>query len=209
MKKLLLLVVFFISISINAQKQKATIILNDRTVKIGLAKIREMSSSVKYRKEKKGKKEIIKFNDIKSITIEEYDGEITYEIKHKKNDFYIDDDDYVTSEQNSKPIYIPYLLEVIIKGKVNLYLKENTHTNMGANGMMTGTSTSYTYYVSREDSDIVTVIAYLNTLNIGKSFKKIAMKYFNDCPELVEKIKIKEFKKRHIKEVIKFYNQCK
>jgi len=37
------------------------------------------------------------------------------------------------------------------------------------------------------------------------SFKNKIRKFFSDCPELVEKINDKIFKRKHIEEVIEYY----
>lgn len=44
---------------------------------------------------------------------------------------------------------------------------------------------------------------------IDLSFKTIALDYFADCPNLVDKINAGFFTKNHVVEIVKFYNdQC-
>ena len=64
------------------------------------------------------------------------------------------------------------------------------------------------YYVRKENETEVTHLG--STSWISKNFKKAASNYFKDCPNLVEKLQNKEYKKKDIREIIDFYNEyCK
>jgi hypothetical protein len=64
------------------------------------------------------------------------------------------------------------------------------------------------YYLRKKHEKEVTHIS--STHLFSKNFKKAATSYFEDCPDLVEKIATKEYRKRDIRAVIEFYNaKCK
>ena len=203
------------SVFANAQIQRATITLNDGTVKNGLARIRDLRLDIKFKAKKEAKKEFFDFKEIRSISIVEVGKVITYEVKYKtkktapivnetkKKDDYDDDDDEWEENDVYESVRMPYLFEVVVKGDVSLY---TFSTMTGSNGMMGGGGSITTYYLSKGNDDYVTTIAYFGSLNVGKSFKKKAIKYFSDCPNLVQKIKDKVYKKRDIKEIVEYYN---
>lgn len=60
------------------------------------------------------------------------------------------------------------------------------------------------YYVKKDNDKEVTHLG--STGLFSKNFKKAASSYFSDCPSLVAKIQHKEFKKRHIEEIVAYYN---
>ena len=81
----------------------------------------------------------------------------------------------------------------------------------GANGHMNMSNGNYydikNLYVRRGVSGEITHLGS-NQL-FSKNFKNAASDYFADCPELVTKIQNKEFKKKHVRDIVKFYNlQC-
>ncbi len=191
MKKISIIFILMMSIFANAQKQRATITLNNGTVKQGLAKIKELFFEIKFRTKKGAKKEFFDFEEIKSITIDEEGEMITYEVKYK-----IKKPEKNAKIENSR---IPYLFQVIVKGKVSLYaIQYNNESTMnrGFNTMMIGDHNIVTgnngtiplYYLSKGSDDYVTYFA-----NSGKKFQKKGIEYFSDCPDLVQKIKDKVF----------------
>uniref|UniRef100_UPI003305A725 hypothetical protein n=1 Tax=uncultured Croceitalea sp. TaxID=1798908 RepID=UPI003305A725 len=100
---------------------------------------------------------------------------------------------------------------VLYRGKVNLYMHEIKHlsyADFGVNGIIhRGGGTSQNYYI-KKDKDPVPVFVYgKSTLSFGKSFRKTAMEYFKDCDELVEKIRKREFKRKHLIEIVYFYDK--
>ncbi|MDH3323469.1 MAG: hypothetical protein OEM04_10795 [Flavobacteriaceae bacterium] len=102
------------------------------------------------------------------------------------------------------------LLEIILTGNVNLYrdvtIGTSTYMSNGFGGGfgVTGSSKT-TYYISNTGSDIATDLRMGNTYS--KRFKKIAIKYFKSCPDLLEKINNKYFKRNGIGSVVKYYNE--
>ena len=241
MKKILILVIVMMSVFANAQFKRFTnarITLNDGTVKKGLAKIIDLQLGVKFKEKKGAEKEFFDFKEIKSISIVEMGDVVNYEVKYKTkkttpianntnddDDDDDDDDDWGNDEYDN--VRMPYLFEVVIKGKVSLYaIYHYQNPAMTVNNMTTlngikttdvstpyvllkdknAYGTSITYYLSKENEDYVTTIAYIKSINVGKSFEKKAIEYFSDCPELVQKIKAKVFRKRDIEEIVKYYN---
>ncbi|WP_405411627.1 hypothetical protein [Maribacter sp. Asnod1-A12] len=101
-------------------------------------------------------------------------------------------------------------------GTVNLYVLEQTGYSApmfvgSANGQMNMMHGNYydikNLYVSKGVNGEVTHLGS-NQL-FSKNFKNAASDYFADCPELVTKIQNKEFKKKHVRDIVKFYNlQC-
>ncbi|WP_299675105.1 hypothetical protein [uncultured Dokdonia sp.] len=60
------------------------------------------------------------------------------------------------------------------------------------------------YYVKRE-GDLELIHLGSNQL-FTKNFKKGASEFFKSCPKLVEKIQSREYKKKHIKRIVRYFN---
>ena len=119
------------------------------------------------------------------------------------------DNDSIKRQINRKFVYkkineVYKELDVLEEGKVNLFTIEYFATNT-----ITNTNTSFRhFYVQREFENRITLIA--KDRMSSKRFIKKASKYFYDCPELILKIKNKEYSYKDVVNVIKFYNtQCK
>ncbi|TVZ55251.1 hypothetical protein OD91_0497 [Lutibacter sp. Hel_I_33_5] len=64
------------------------------------------------------------------------------------------------------------------------------------------------YFLNKKTEDKLTLIGSKGNF-LYKNFKKTASKYFGDCPTLVNKIQSKEFKLKHLPEILEFYkNNC-
>ena len=195
MKKKLLLTIVLFSTILGAQNQKATLYFRDGTKLKGLAKLIRGGTEVKYRKDKKSKVIVYNSQKIDKITIRQSDIDVPYQYKIIKKKSH------------------PTLLEILKIGKVTLYRTVNINYYgefypYGAAGPRTGGGYSRTviyYYASKNNSDFVTRLGKRGSL-LSKNFRKSIIKYFNDCPELVAKIKSKEFRKRDIVEIVEFYN---
>jgi hypothetical protein len=67
-----------------------------------------------------------------------------------------------------------------------------------------GTTSKTTYFICKNNSSVVT---YLGIGNVySKAFKKEAKRYFKSCPDLLEKINNKYFKRYGIVSVVEYYN---
>lgn len=196
---ILLLSLFFVSYNIEAQKAKAILTFNDGTKLEGLGKLKG-SERVKFRKDKNTKAKKYHFKDLERVTI--YSGD--------ERTFYV----YLLEKEKKRY----KVLEEVVIGDISLYkiVRHGTHAPMGVGfggvgGMGMGMGASFTiknYYLRKKHEKEVTQIS--STHLFSKNFKKAATTYFEDCPDLVEKIATKEYRKRDIRAVIEFYNsKCK
>jgi CRISPR/Cas system-associated endonuclease/helicase Cas3 len=198
---ILLLSLFFVSYNIEAQKAKAILTFNDGTKLEGLGKLKG-ASFVKFRKDKNTKAKKYHFKDLERVEIYSGDAKTTYVYLLEK-------------EKNKYKV-----LEEVVIGDISLYkiVRHGTHAPMGVGfggvggmGMGMGMGAGFTiknYYLRKKHEKEVTHIS--STHLFSKNFKKAATSYFEDCPDLVEKIATKEYRKRDIRAVIEFYNaKCK
>lgn len=97
------------------------------------------------------------------------------------------------------------LMTELISGKVSLYIRSQVSmgapTGMGAPSTNTNTS----YYVIKEGQPMAKYIKG-NNIAYGK-FKNNALKFFSDCESLVSKIKNNDYKRKHLEEIITYYNE--
>jgi hypothetical protein len=97
------------------------------------------------------------------------------------------------------------LMTEVISGKASLYLRSQVSmgapTGMGAPSTNTNTS----FYVLKEGQTIAKYIKG-NNIDYGK-FKNNALKFFSDCESLVTKIKNKKYKRKHLEEIVTYYNE--
>ena len=147
--------------------------------------------------------EVLEFKENPLAKIKRY-----YVHKLKKFEF-IDDYDYehIRFGKSKKPLSV----RVIYRGKVNLYaedlprfmMNQSNMSNQSYAPMFIGGNTIY--YLKK---DIDSVATHIKTnFAVGKSFRKTAMEYFKDCSELVEKLRKREFKRRHLLDVVYFYDK--
>lgn len=186
MKKIIILLVLFIGISCLAQKQRATLYFKDGSELKGYAKITS-SQKIKFRKKADERPQFFEHTKIDRII---------FEVDHMEYK-------YMNILGNSGS---PRLLEIIKKGDLILYLNTTKSPTMytAGGGYGGGGSITFTYFVAKKGDDIATTIAYRGSITSG--FKKKAIKYFSDCPILVEKIKTKYFKQKDIIKIVEFYN---
>ncbi|RRO16773.1 hypothetical protein [Flavobacteriaceae bacterium 14752] len=97
------------------------------------------------------------------------------------------------------------LLEEEIVGPVSLYIQTTEGTNTEYATGMTYNYTSIGYYVKKEHNNEVIFLTSDSALNF--KFTEIGQTFFRDCPELVQKIEDKDFRKKDVYEVVKFYNK--
>lgn len=197
----------------NAQKGISCITLKDSTILEGYAKFVNEGKSIEFGKEKGGKTRAYSFDEIKKVEM----------IKgaERKTCTYIK----VINQGTVK------LAEVLISGRLNLYRfsyesegwrVSNTDFSTqnisvpGPNGsisvpiggpvtpdMVLRKQSFKDYCVRREDEEMA---RYFKDTATGASFKQMGSFYFQDCQELVTKIKKGEFKLRKLSEIVAFYN---
>ncbi len=190
---LLVILMFLLdSTLVCAQKNKVELFFKDGTVLTGLGKL--TGDYIKYKPDKKDKPSKYHFALLDHAVIHYDKLPLTY--------VYL----YVNNKKR------PRVLEQVIGGEINLYRisSMNRAPFPGGNGGFIGeyTFSTNSYYILRSSDKKATYLGS-NTL-FSKNFKKEGVKFFKDCPKLIEKIKEETLKLKHIKEIVHFYNQkCK
>lgn len=195
MEKPLFLILTFLFLSNIFGQNKLAIELNDGTVLDGFGRIKP-DETILFKKTEDSEKEIYNYLKVEKLLIH-YDDSI-HEFEYKIID---------GSAGNGSV----KLFEIIKTGKVILYQDYISGMSYGQNMIGEYGFTRYSetiYYISVIDSDLVTSLRHGNTYS--NRFKKIAQKYFVDCPDLMEKIKSKFFKRYDIHSIVDYYNEkCK
>ncbi len=179
-----------------SQKTRAELIFKDGTILEGIAEPLN-NNYIKYRKERKAKKEYFTFEEVDTL-------KMYYDFVPKI---------YVLVKIKDHPL--PKILELARAGKNVVYYRDILQGNiapmafssMGGGGSMISGGGFYNIkhsYVRKTDEEEAEHLASSNW--ISKNFKNSASNFFSDCPELVQKIENREFKKRDLKEIIEFYN---
>ncbi|MES2545815.1 MAG: hypothetical protein V4548_13095 [Bacteroidota bacterium] len=97
------------------------------------------------------------------------------------------------------------IVALSIKGKVSLYFSQGSHYEQRGNMSVPVYFTEY--YCKRENEEAASLIHVDNgVVNPNAYFRYFAKRYFSDNPEIVAKIKSKEFTYRNLIEVVQFYN---
>ena len=97
------------------------------------------------------------------------------------------------------------LFQVLIEGKVSVYLEEGVYNMNFNSGATTFQQSRNLYYVQKQEDDFASNRFFPNAL---KSFKKNAARYFSDCKSVVEKINSGEYKSKQLIQIIQEYNRC-
>lgn len=202
MKKTLCLILLLITTFAFAQKEdkygsfdKVKITLKDGSIIEGLGKI-NLDEEIIYKENKEAEKKIFNYKNVDRLII--------------KIDNTIKRFEYLTIE-GIDGINREKLVEKIITGKINLY--EDYTSGVSYSPTMNGSYgfsnySKTTYYISKNENIPATDLRIGNTYS--ERFKEIAQKSFSDCPDLLNKIDTKYFKRYGIREVVKYYNQsCK
>ena len=182
MKYIFTLICSCIILSASAQYDKATIILKDGSEIHGLVKNRFLASGIKFKKDHTSEAVVYEPNKLQGIN---KNGErLRYMIL--------------------KGDYTPLLLKIENEGFYDLYSQSVTvHAAPAAGfGGVGGFSYggSYTDYYIKTSGGLV---------KLGRRLKKKHLKtYFNDCPELTEKLKSRRVKRRQINRIVRVYNSC-
>jgi hypothetical protein len=196
LKNLLLVALLLLVCNSYAQQNRAELIFKDGTVLNGLAEPIN-DNNIKFRKERKAKRQYFNFSEVDTL-------KVYYDFKPKV---------YVLVDIEGKKF--PKVLELAHAGKNVAYyrvISQSYSPGMafgavgGAAMMATGTTyINITHSYARKTNQEKAI--HLGSSSwISKNFKTAASNYFSDCPKLVEKIQNKELKKKHIQEIIMFYN---
>ena len=170
-----------------AQKlSKAKILFTNDKVIEGFAFIGD--SYVSFQQEIDGRKITYRPLGIKSVFVYQDNEEIEYRFRKFKNQY--------------------VLMRVIIDGNISL-LSKAYYYNLGVGGNYSTNSAAGTlthFFLNRKDEkDVVRILTKGKA--IDKSFRKTAIEFFKDCPELVKKLDDKIFKKDDIEQVVNYYNK--
>ncbi|MCB0476047.1 MAG: hypothetical protein KDC69_10240 [Flavobacteriaceae bacterium] len=87
------------------------------------------------------------------------------------------------------------LMGLMVSGKCNLYLGTEPF----------GSTPYINYFVLREGEQFATMIGSKSVIS-KHNFRKTALEYFKDCPQIIEKIE-KDFNRKKIMELVEFYNK--
>jgi hypothetical protein len=204
MKKLfgLILLLFIITTARAEDFQPAKLQFADGKEKTGLIKVSSIQEvNLVYKASEKADKEKIKLDELSRIIIPQKEGEAAEYVP-----------EYFINPMNGKKSKDPVWVQVLLKGPATLYAQ--------GGGMMTTRGgqahqvTDVTFYIKRTGEEGGTWVgAYFTSgamgINIDKTFRKHAGKYFADYPELATRIENKEFKILEVPAVVEEYNKWK
>ncbi|MBE9490525.1 MAG: hypothetical protein IMY67_09555 [Bacteroidetes bacterium] len=104
------------------------------------------------------------------------------------------------------------LMTEIISGKISLYQRSKVSVNGHSNPAMSNMdptfntkNTDISYYIKKEDQNMAKYIKG-NNIAYGR-FKTNAIKFFSDCESLVSKLKNNDYKRKHLEEIVTYYNE--
>jgi hypothetical protein len=195
---------------------KAEVYLTNKKTLIGEAKLPIMGSGMEFRKE------TLKFRIDKKDSTVKFETEEVDSIIFTME--YIKEIDNKKIEETRLQTYIPVFLnkkksrlgfvQILVEGELRLVAK-TILVNYGGNSSnitigLNGNDTYEEDYMGGHNQVILLKddkkpeMFYRDTAS--KLFRKLAMKYFEDCISLKTKIDDKLFKKEDIQEIVRFYN---
>ena len=192
MKKITLILIFISSLS-NAQIvnsfESALLTFRNNTTKKGEVKILDDKRTIKYRNKSEQEKNEYNYRDVKEI-------EITKDGVIKKYKYKI-----IAGKE-------PKLMRVVKEheGKINLYAIDY-YKNWG------GIINYYShYYINKGKGHAVEKLGSSEIIFGKKKFEKGIKKIFKSCPNLIKKVKNKEFKRTKEEDIEKiidyYYKNC-
>ncbi len=200
------LLIFFLC-GVSAQNTEAVIYYKNGKSFSGYGRLIK-NNKVQFKRTKKTKSLKVAFKLLDSVVI------------HTENG------DYLFKEVKVENVKKPIVLEVLVMGKANLYgdtsyivatdfgMSNSVYsTNKGGYNknnklikITNNTTITTTNFLLQMPGDEVPKFLPLNN-PLSSNFKKTTTEIFKDCPSLVEKIQIEEFKKRDMVEIVQYYNQ--
>ena len=177
MKSILSLLLICSIFLCNAQNDPGSISMTDGTLKEGLVKIRA-NGKVKFKSNSNSDAITFDLDRIASITIEDR----SYEVTEYKN---------ILGTSRT-------LMKVIVKGEATLLSDQIfIAPMMQANGAWGGGNSRILYYLKKDGA----------THRLGTRLNRKDDNLFDDCPELSKKIDSRDIKRRHLSEIVEFYNR--
>lgn len=182
MRNLILILFLFFSINIYSQYNNVKLYFNDSTAIEGLGYI---------------KKHKIYFKVEEKDEFSEWDLGSVYRI-----DFFGFENKVRTFEYIYTDKYRDFkLLENVLEGEVKLYKLEEVNIIYFGNGpnKTISESTSLEYFVKHQNDK--------TAIDIMFGFKKKIAQFFSDCPDIIEMVNDKTFKKDDIELIVNYYNK--
>ena len=203
MKKILTIVFLLTGIFINGQQSKsgsdlfsfsasyykANLILRDGGTLSGIARINTQNEII-FKKKEKDEKIVYDYKTVSKINLEIDGNEKEYIYK-------------IILDRRINGIMLLEPYGVFGKNKLNLFV-DISSGSYNMNGFR-GNTTKTTYFIGKNNNTGVTHLGIGNTYS--KKFKKIAKDYFKSCPDLLEKINNKYFKRYGIRSIMEYYEQ--
>ncbi|KZS41907.1 hypothetical protein AWE51_00225 [Aquimarina aggregata] len=180
-KYIILIVINFLIINSLLAQQKVVVTKRDGSVINGYGRVK-LNNKISFRNTEDGEKVIYDYKTVKNITFLEKETKRTFE--------------YKLATDGGSSIGEIKLLQVIINDKVNLYLELIMQPNSFGDK-------AKIYYISKKGEDTARRLGIGNTYS--RKFKRVANKYFQDCPDLLQKISNKYFKRYNVENVVKYY----
>jgi hypothetical protein len=193
MKILLLFFIVFSSVTSQAAKYyEATVVFVDGKSRTGLAES-SFGDLIFFKASENAEVEKLESSSVKSIV---------FTIKGEKKEYH-QHKIYLGWGQKRMSDYRVWL-QVVEKGIATLYVN---HTTL-ASGMNQQNKAGFQdYYCIREGEPAAKLICQVSTMNNNQTFRAKAPLYFEDYPELSERIKSKELTWKELVPVVQEYNQ--
>ena len=193
MKKIILFLIVFSSLTAHGKYYDATIYFTDGKSKSGLVESPFGGGYIYFKQTTDANVEEVDETLVKSIVFT-IDGERREYHQHKV---------YVGWGQkriSDRALW----LKVVEKGTATLYIHA-----IRQQGSIHSTNTAgfEDYYCFREGEDAAKLICQISTFNNNETFRAKAPLYFADYPELAAKIKSKEYKWKDLTTVVQVYNK--
>ncbi len=181
-RKLFYILLIIYSLGLSSQTQKADLIFIDGDTIQGFGSITR-NNKIKFKLTSEDKAEKWDFTIVKGITFYGYN-----EIKEFE---------YIALQRRQKPV----LLEVKHRGRINIYEKRSlSYENSFGGEFPTKSLVEYREtYLKRDEEELAVNLS-------GFNFRKNALKYFKDCPEIVDMFESKEYKNYTIERIALYYN---
>ena len=188
MKNLFTVILFVIAISFNAQEQRkiplfslspffeVNLEMRNGTRITGLGR-KNFNDEIVFKTDDKAEKLTYNSKQVKTITMNIKGSIYIYEYK---------------IDINSNKVK---LVELLIVGKMNLYSTSNCDSQGNC---------FPTYYISKSNEDFVQNMGGGRTRS--NNFQEKSEQIFADCPDLIEKMKAKYFRKYGVEDVVNYYN---
>jgi hypothetical protein len=196
LKLLITSLILLTNLVVFGQKDKAELVFKDGNRIEGLAKLTK-EGTIKFRKNRKEKKQLFTFKEVDTLFLENKTGSYAPFMQVKVKGQLTPKILLMKFTGPRLTCFEDYFMVYRAPGSAN--------PGMGIGNFYTVTNS----YFKKPNEERAVQLVNNNEL-FPKSFRKSASAYFEDCPDLAEKILKREFKQQHINEIVQYYNyQCK